>query len=156
MTRWNGDAVCLVGVILVASFVALFSVFAIDSSDAKLLPVAVASVLIALSAIELWRAHLWGKSNSKNGSTNVVPEIADMPAPWTSYLIHYAWVVGFVAALYVVGFLMALPVFLTAYVRWLKASWLASISMAVLLTALFYCAFEYALGLPMYRGFIFA
>jgi hypothetical protein len=156
VTRWNGDAVCLVGLILVASFVTFASIMFLESDDAKLLPKAVAGTLVVLGVIELWRTHFRAGQGEEVNPTHSSSENAEMPYPWSTYLIHFAWIAGFVLALYVFGFLLSLPAFLLSYGRWLRASWRASLLMAILLPTFFYLAFETFLGLPFYRGIIFS
>jgi hypothetical protein len=66
------------------------------------------------------------------------------------------WILGFFAAILLFGFLVAVPVFLLAYLRFqARESWLFSIVFTAIVWAVFWGLFDYALHLPFASGVLF-
>ncbi len=62
------------------------------------------------------------------------------------------WILGFLAAIYLLGFIIAPPLFIIAYLKSRAIVWLRSIVTAVLVTVSIYGVFELLLKVSLYRG----
>jgi hypothetical protein len=80
----------------------------------------------------------------------------DEAAPWSRVLLSMAWVLAYVAAIYVVGFLWVTPVYVFVYMLFHgRKSLLASLAGAVLITLIIWLTFEKAFRYPLYPGILF-
>ena len=66
-----------------------------------------------------------------------------------------AWIAGFVLGIYLLSFIIAIPLFMLSYMRWLGTSWRTTIIFTLLTPAIIYGAFEVALRIELYRGLLF-
>lgn len=73
-----------------------------------------------------------------------------------SWAINLAWIAGFFLVTFLVGVLVAAPVFTLLYLRWTaRASWLFSAVYAVVLGVVIYVSYTIALQLPLPEGILF-
>ena len=89
------------------------------------------------------------------GSLATISERDDEPS-WRRIAIAMLWVVGYVAAIYVAGFLAATPVyiFLYMFLHGRKPARASALS-AVLTTIVIWFTFEYLFRYPLYPGLLF-
>ena len=65
-----------------------------------------------------------------------------------------AWFSGCTVAIYFLGFLVAIPLFLFLFLKfWAKESWLLSLVMAAAVPVIVYFTFVYILSVPLHAGF---
>lgn len=68
-----------------------------------------------------------------------------------------AWFSGCAAAIYFLGFLIGIPVFLFLFLKlWARESWLLSTVLAITVLAVVYFTFVYILRVPLHRGILLA
>jgi hypothetical protein len=71
-------------------------------------------------------------------------------------MITIAWILGFFAAILLLGFLVAVPLFLLAYLKLqAKEGWLFSLVFTAIISGAFYGLFDYLLHLPFAAGWLF-
>ena len=71
-------------------------------------------------------------------------------------LLAVGWIVGFFAAIVLFGFLVAVPVFLLAYLKLqAREGWLFSVVFTAVVWGAFYGLFDYLLHLPFASGVLF-
>ena len=70
------------------------------------------------------------------------------------YLVTGVWVGGFVAAIFLVGFLIAIPLFVFSYMRLHGSSWLGAILITIFILGFMYVISEPLAGIKLYRGII--
>jgi hypothetical protein len=147
----RASIVALFGVIAVMGFV-LAAAVRFPYLQAKLAPVSLSGIVLILAAVQLIREV---RSNSK-GSAEVQSEKerAELAATRRRYLIEGGWVVGFLAAIYVFGLLVALPGFGIAYTRAHGVKWPLSLTVAAIMTLLSYGTFSVLLGVRLYPGLL--
>ncbi len=63
-------------------------------------------------------------------------------------------ILSLVLAIYLAGFMIALPVFTVIYLRMHKESWMLSLGLALLLSAGTYLLFVRLLSIPLYPGVV--
>ena len=67
-----------------------------------------------------------------------------------------AWFVGGTILIYVVGFILSIPAFLFLFLKWRgKETWMVSILVPVVVTAVVYFVFMWVLSVPLYEGVLF-
>jgi hypothetical protein len=115
--------------------------------ESALLPVIVGSLVFVLAALELWR-EVSAKDQSPKGER----ESEGMGTGFGSML---PWLFGFGAAIYLAGFLIALPLFLFLYSKWRKRSWRTAILFTAITTLLIYLVFEMGFRTKLWKGLIF-
>ncbi len=117
------------------------------SFKTRLLPMIISGIVFVLVVIELWR-----ELSSKPGQK----EVQEKPKePWRRIFAHGAWIVGFAVTIYIVGFGIAIPLFVLSYTKSHGGGWLGSIILAALLTTVCYGAFRYLLNVDLYPGILF-
>lgn len=63
------------------------------------------------------------------------------------------WFTGCIASVYVLGFLVTIPLFLFLFLKiWARESWLLSAVFAVVVLGVVYVSFIYLLRVPLYQG----
>jgi hypothetical protein len=130
------------GIMLLAAW-AIWSAWAWPLK-AKLFPLAIGIPLFCLAAGEV----LWTLLRPAPA------EETEQQSPRRT-LAAVAWMIGFFAAIVLAGFLIAVPLFVLAYLRIQgRESWTLSIIFTVALWAVFYGLFDRLLHLPFPPGWI--
>jgi hypothetical protein len=111
---------------------------------AKLFPLAIGIPMLVLAAAEV----VWALR---------VREPDGDPEPVGRTLVAAAWMVGFFAAILLVGFLAAVPLFVLAYLRLQgRESWTLSVVFTAVVWGVFYGLFDRMLHLPFPAGYLIA
>ena len=67
-----------------------------------------------------------------------------------------AWFLGCSILIYLVGFTIAIPLFLFMFLKWrAKEGWMLSVVIPCVVAAVVYFAFVWILRVPLYKGFFF-
>lgn len=120
-------------------------------TGAKALPMIVAGCVLILSIVEIIL------SNRDNTDSSLAPE---SPAAETGegqlgkYLFTGSCLVAFLVGIYLLGFNIAIPLFVASYLKWQGRRWLPTIIMATMVTFIIYGLFNYLLGVESYQGLI--
>lgn len=117
----------------------------------KLLPVVLGSAVFLMSGLELWRTM----TRRKPARSAEEAEESEKKSSWSGYLSNGAWLTGFILVTYLLGFLVAMPLFLISYTRWLGTRWLTAIVIAAATSGVMYGVFEAAMQIELYRGVLF-
>lgn len=114
--------------------------------EVKLLPIIIASIVILLAAIQLFREAARKVTIQATGENESLDSRRSM--------YESIWILGFLAVIYIAGFLIAIPVFILSYLKVHGRPWRRSIALAVLVTGLIYLVFVMFLGTHIYQGLI--
>lgn len=151
----------LKGISIVYLIIMAFMLFVIILSlgmtrlSSKLLPLMV-SGYVFITAGYLLFASLRGKRAPKAiGGEPGPDEKRDQKSNWPGHLIGLAWSLSFVLGIYLVGFLIAIPAVVFAYLRMNRTGWVTTILLTVLTLLFSWGVFEAALGVELYRGLLF-
>lgn len=68
--------------------------------------------------------------------------------------IFAAWFLGFCLAIYLLGHLIAIPLFSLSYVKWRGKSWVIAIAAAACITVFIYILFPVAFKSELYPGVV--
>jgi uncharacterized membrane-anchored protein YitT (DUF2179 family) len=137
-------------VILVFSLVIVIRSLTYPSTEAKLLPMTIGGIVFVLTAIVLTR-ELLAKEKPKKQREEWEGEELEL----SQYKTIGIWVAAFAIAIYLVGFLIAIPAFIISYLKLNRSGWLKSSIMAVVMIAFIYGVFELLLKVELYRGLLF-
>lgn len=141
-------------------FYVLWAVFAMPVLESKLLPITIGGITLLLTVIGLVQAICAEfKPRKESAAEAVAPEKGGGEAkgePWGLSLINFSWVLGFLLGIYLLGYIIAIGIFVLAYMRRLGTKWRTAAICAVVIPALIYAGFEIGLQLPLYRGLLFS
>ncbi len=76
--------------------------------------------------------------------------------PEQGYLAALLWIAGLLLSLYLVGFVLAIPIFTILYLRTHGESWLFSLTLTVLGWGILFAVFALGLKMTFYKGLLFA
>lgn len=134
-------------------FILLLMVFTIGVAltfrhfEAKLLPLLLGGTILVLGGMELSR-ELRRKEAAPPPEERARLSLRRVVSP-------LVWLVGFLVVIYLLGFFIAIPLFVLAYVRWRGRSWVTAVVFALIMGSLIYGIFELGLKAQLYRGLIF-
>jgi ABC-type sugar transport system permease subunit len=124
-----------------------------EEPQAKWLPMILGSVLTILSALQLLKDMLV-QSKQREAKERVVQSASTLREQHLRFLVALAWILGFAVGIYLLGFVIAIPLFIVTYVKSRGRSWLKSILLALMVTAFVYGGFELGFKVYLHRGFI--
>ena len=149
MKKPNMDAYIYILVIAVMLAVIAMSL-GLPYLASKMLPLIVSGMVLIAASIglgkELFARHEAAQDTSQEEESK---------GSRLGYLIHGGWVVAFFTGIYLVGFLISMPVFILLYMKRLGARWRTSALFAVVTPLIIWGLFERAIGLVLYRGLFF-
>lgn len=121
--------------------------------EAKVLPLSISSFILLLAALEL-RAEL--RAEDKGSGSDAESYKGD-EAEIESHRFYsgMGWILGFCIGTYLLGFLIAIPLFTLSYLKVQGRSLVASLSVAAILFVFIYLSFELGLAAQLFPGVIF-
>ena len=120
---------------------------------AALFPLAIGIPLFALAATEA----LWTLFGQEAAKSEIEVALTTDPAARRRVLVVAGWILGFFAAFMLLGFPIAVPLFLFLYLKLQGGEgWGLSIVIAAVVTAVFYGLFDALLHLPFPAGWLFS
>jgi 4-amino-4-deoxy-L-arabinose transferase-like glycosyltransferase len=143
-----------IGLYFLASVIALMFILLIASYnfrylEAKLIPMAVAGITLILACVEVFRER--NKQQKKNSDQDIPFEFKEVNK---KSLFEVAWVMGLLFAVYLFGFLLAIPAFILFYLKAHQKPWKVSIIVSIVTTAILYGSFQYLLQADLYQGIL--
>ena len=118
---------------------------------AALFPLVIGIPLFALAAAEA----LWTLLGRAATTSEIEVTLTTAPAARRRVLVVAAWILGFFAAVVLLGFPIAVPLFLFLYLKLQGGEgWVISIAVTVAVTAAFYGLFDALLHLPFPAGWL--
>ncbi|MBI2832090.1 MAG: tripartite tricarboxylate transporter TctB family protein [Chloroflexi bacterium] len=122
--------------------------------SSKLLPLVLGGFILALTAVAFWR-ELKAKVRPRIGA---VEDETDGGGRQQSrnHLSAAAWMLGFFVAIHLVGFILAITLFVLSYTKANGRNWLTAIVLTIFTTGIIYFLFERVLGVDLYRGLLLA
>jgi hypothetical protein len=123
---------------------------------AKLFPLVIGIPLFCLAAAEaIWSVS--GKADAAEGSDFKLSEREPRDVVVRRTLLAAGWTIGFFFAIVLLGFLIAVPLLVFAYIRLQgRESWLFTIVFTAAVWGCFYGLFDMLLHLPFPPGIIFS
>jgi hypothetical protein len=144
----------LLGIIIFA-VIFLFTSLSYVPIKVKLLPSLASGLVLVLSVVllglELSAAH----RNKTKADGEYTDEDGEAISPLPGNLISFAWLVGLVIGIYLIGFLISIPIWIIAYLKVRGKGWLMSLALATGTTAIIYILFIVLLQADLYEGIVF-
>jgi hypothetical protein len=123
-------------------------------SKAALFPLAIGIPLFCLAAAEAAWALL-GSKEEKTQAMDFQLSVHEKSLPRT--VVAIAWMLGFFAAIVLLGFPIAVPLFVLLYLKLQGGEgWVLSIVMTLAVWGIFYGLFDRLLHLPFAAGWLFS
>jgi Tripartite tricarboxylate transporter TctB family len=141
-------------VIMAIMLVIVGSSLRMDYFKSKLLPILVGSIVFILAAVALKQEIL--PANRQAGAGIGLRAGGEVKQTGRAYLIAWAWVIGFLIAIYLIGFVIAIPLFILAYMNSHGIGWIKAVIFAILTVAFVYGIFDLAVGINLYPGLLFS
>jgi hypothetical protein len=148
--RRNASVALSIGVLLLAGY----AIFAATAWPAKaaLFPLAICIPMFGLAAVELLWA-LFGKPEEESAAADI--ELTMQEGTGRRIAVAAAWMIGFFAAIALLGFPIAVAGFLFLYLKFQGGEgWTLSIVITVVTGAAFYGLFDALLHLPFPAGWL--
>ncbi len=139
--------------IMVVMLVAIGAALRMEYFASKLLPLLVGSLVFVLAAIELGRVIMARRSSRTSVTESETGISAETRGSQRRYLLTGGWIVGFFLAIYLGGFLVAIPLFVLFYAKSHGVRWLVAVSLSILMTAVG-SAFQFLLRVELYPGLL--
>ena len=122
--------------------------------ESKLIGITVGLAVIILGVIQLLREILVKEKAEGPETEEQLPQGVEAGTILRRSGILAAWVGGLVVTIYLLGFLVAMPLFVLSYLKLHDTKWLAAIVTTALTTAIVYGLIEVLLELKLWRGLI--
>lgn len=123
---------------------------------AKLFPLSVSLPLIVLAAAQIL-LDLFGKTETASGPAVELEFAADVPSDVVRRRVLgiFLWITGFILLVLLVGFPVAVPLFIFFYLSMQgRIGWPLSLTLTAVAWAFFYGLFQWLLHLPFEDGLI--
>jgi len=145
MRKIKANAYIVMGIMAIA-LMAIVSSLGMGHWKSKLLPLIMGSLIFIFGAIELLTGIFatGGEPRKDEESKRIL----------RGYLVTGVWVGGFVAAIFLLGFLIAIPLFVLSYMRLHGSTWLGAILITIFILGFMYVISEPLAGIELYRGII--
>ena len=120
--------------------------------QAKLAPMTISGLIIILAAIQLYREYRSALRFKEKSDPKRVP--SETSKGFRPYLIQGLWMIGFVLAIALFGFLVAIPLFVVSYMRTQGVNWKKSLLVSASTLFIMYILFSIALEVELYPGLL--
>lgn len=151
--RLRASSYWLIGLMVVAAVVLIIS-----SREERLfvilLPVICSSCVLVLGGIQLAREILADGRPEIIVGGEEVEGVQQDKADVRKYLVTGAWIVGIVIAIYLLGFLIAIPLFVLSYIKWAGKRWRTAVIFSASTAAIIYYGFSILLRIRLYEGLL--
>ena len=151
MIRMTGNIWSLMVIIAFSIFMA-FNVIDLAFYASKILPIIFSTIVFILSVIALIRevrestSHRGGQVERQSNSEEAVE--------LKKYVPIALWLLSYFLGIYLVGFMIATPLFLAGYMKAYGSTWKGAIITTVVFTLLFYGVFIYLLQVNLHQGLL--
>jgi hypothetical protein len=122
--------------------------------ESKLIGITVGLAVVIIGVIQLLRETLVKEKVEGQEAEEQRPQGVEAGILLRRSGILAAWIGGFSITIYLLGFLVAIPLFVISYLKLHDTKWLAAICIAALATAISYGLIQVLLELELWRGLI--
>ena len=140
-------------VVIVIALIVVASGLSMRYYQSKLLPLVLGTSILFFATAGVWRdIRLQARSAT---TVTEAGKGREQEASGRRYWLAVAWVAGFLLAIYLLGFLVSMPLYILSYMKVHRIRWLTSVACAILTTAIIYLGFQTLLGIELYPGLLF-
>ena len=154
MKKISGSEYSLIVIMVIMLFVIALSL-RMPTFFSKLVPLTTGIIVFLLCTIKL-RVEFLARDRTKAMVTeDDVSEIRESKANTHAYLRAYAWIPSLVLAIYLLGFIISIPVFVLSFMKSHGTKWRTAIICAIITLAVTYFGFQRMLEIWFYEGLLF-
>lgn len=151
--KMSGNSYFLM-IIMVIMLVVIGLSLGMENIKTKFLPLLIGGTVFVLAAIGLMKEMRAQRKPVARVTRDKTGGMEEDRKGILGYLPIGAWVVGFFLAIYLVGFITAIPLFVLAYMKSHGIRWLVAITSTAVTTAIVYGVFQLALRIDLHPGLI--
>jgi hypothetical protein len=151
MIKLSGSSYSLI-VVLVVMLAVIGLSLKLEYFASKFLPLLIGSVIFVLALIALVGEIKAGVSIEVTTSSSETDVEEKTSYDDRKYSPMAAWIAGFFLSIYLVGFIIAAPLFVGAYMKRHGSKWLSTVITTGIFTGIFYTVFNLALKADLYKG----
>jgi len=140
--------------ILIIALAVIARSLTFPSLQTQLFPLIVSGFILVLAMIELSKEFLAERKAKTTSDLKTESTEGESRGNLRKYFLGWGWAVGLLLAIYLVGFIIAIPLFIFSYLKLNGRKWLLSVGMAVVMTMFIYVIFVVALKVDLYPGFL--
>lgn len=145
--RMDGSAYFYLGIMILMVSIIAWSL-RMEYFESKLLPIIVAGGVFVMSG-----AGMWHESQKARQAAPVAKQ--EKLASRRGYALAIAWVAAFFLGILFLGYIIAIALFVLAYMKSHGSRWPVAIGLAIITPAFMYIVFELALKIELFRGLFF-
>jgi hypothetical protein len=153
MRKFKASSYILMGIMAIA-LIALLLSLGMEHWKSKLLPLILSGLILILGAIELRGEILEQDKPSSTVMEGATSEGKESRKILRGYLITAAWVGGFLLAIFLIGFPIAIPLFTFSYMKLHGSTWLGAVILSIVVLGFMYVVSEPLAGIKLYRGLL--
>ena len=143
--------------VMLLALVFLYFSLQLDVAMARLMPLALSIALLISCGVGLF-VELRKKAPDEKAAREAGrarPEGATTaPTRTDSVAVTLGWLLGFILLMVLIGFVLAIPVFVVAYMKAHGIGWIKSIMFGLLMGLVTYFVFDIAFGIRLFKGFL--
>lgn len=141
---------------LILLFLLILLVISLDyPGDLKLLPWIFISLAIILGVVQILReTSARGKGEEKN-ELKLGEWVGRIKGVDRGYLTAILWILGLLLSLYLLGFVVVIPIFTILYLKTHGESWWFSITLSAIGWGFLFAVFAFGLKMSFYEGLLF-
>ena len=140
--------------ILIITLVIIVHSLTFPSLQTKLFPLIASGFVLVLTIIELSKELLAERKAKTTSDLKTEGVEGEGRGDLRKYLLGWGWAVGFLLAIYLVGFIIAISLFVFSYLKLNGRKRLLSAGMAIVMTMFMYVIFVVVLKVDLYPGFL--
>ena len=152
--KLKGSAYSLI-VIMVLMLVVIAASLRMEEFQAKMLPITYGIIGFVLAAIGLTNELTVKKRTKVTTTGDKTGEAEQAEESGRGLLMAGTWIVGLFLGLYLLGIMLALPIYFFSYMKTHGVSWLTTIVFTIVIPAFIYILFVVVLEVRLHPGLIF-
>jgi hypothetical protein len=125
-----------------------------EKLEDKLLPLIFGGTAFVIAGIGSLKEYVAGRSLGRDATEKETEELKEFREHWRSGLSTSMWIVSFFVAVWLLGFLVSIPIFVISYMKSHRARWHTAILYGCVTLVAVYGIFEWALEIKLYRGLL--
>jgi uncharacterized protein YqhQ len=120
------------------------------------LPLLLSGIIFVLTAVQLGREILMGRRAGVEEEPKDQAAEEEAKSSFRQNIVIFAWLTGMALSIYLVGFLISIPLFVFSFLKTHGYGWLISAAHAAAAVVVTYVLFIFALQAELYPGIIFS
>jgi len=151
----KGSIYFIVFVLVMAMFFGVYSI-TYSQTKTKLLPLAVSAIMFILGVAQLVDELNKKKIAQENNGPEEVGRKKDQSSKLLPHVIYFAWLLGLIFGIYILGFIISIPIFIFCFLLLHGENWYKSVSTAAITTIILHVVFVLIFKFNLYEGKFFS